>query len=69
MINSTHLNEVHYYHMFNTVQKALKKQIITVYEPMYLDILNDGMVGFENITAWEMRINYFSPMATSPTLT
>jgi hypothetical protein len=36
---------------FNTVQQALKKQIITVFEPMYLDILNDDMIGFANITA------------------
>jgi hypothetical protein len=34
---------------FNTVQQAIKKQhIITVFEPMYLDILNDDMVGFAN---------------------
>jgi hypothetical protein len=39
------------YHTFNTVQQALKKQIITVFEPMYLEILNDDMVGFANITA------------------
>jgi hypothetical protein len=31
-----------------------KKQIITVFEPMYLDVLNDEMVGFTNITAQEM---------------
>jgi hypothetical protein len=37
--------------MFNTVQQALKKQIITIFEPMYLDILNEDMVGFANITA------------------
>jgi hypothetical protein len=37
------------YSTFNTVQQALKKQIITVFEPMYLDILNNGMVGFANI--------------------
>jgi hypothetical protein len=36
---------------FNTVQQALKKQIITVFEPMYLDIINDDMVGFANISA------------------
>jgi hypothetical protein len=39
------------YRTFNAVQQALKKQIITVCEPMYLDILNDYMVGFSNITA------------------
>jgi hypothetical protein len=39
---------------FISGQQALKKQIITVFEPMYLDILNDDMVGFENITARKM---------------
>jgi hypothetical protein len=39
---------------YNNVQQALKKQIITVFEPMYLDILNDYMVGFANITSREM---------------
>jgi hypothetical protein len=39
---------------FNTVQQALKKQIITVFEPMYLDIFNDDMVGFANISARAM---------------
>jgi hypothetical protein len=36
---------------FNNVQQALKTQIINVFEPMYLDILNNGMVGFANISA------------------
>jgi hypothetical protein len=39
------------YCTFNTVQQALKKQIITVFEPMHLEILNDNMVGFANIAA------------------
>jgi hypothetical protein len=34
---------------FTSVQQALKKDIITVFEPMYLDVLNDDMVGFANI--------------------
>jgi hypothetical protein len=36
------------------VQQALKKQIISVFEPMYLDVLNDNMVGFANISARDM---------------
>jgi hypothetical protein len=44
---------------FNTVQQALQKQIITVFEPIYLDILNDDMVGFANITAREMLDHLF----------
>jgi hypothetical protein len=47
------------YCMFNTVQQALKKQIITVFEPMYLDILNYNMVGFETIAAREMLDHLF----------
>jgi hypothetical protein len=44
---------------FNTVQKALKKQIITVFDPMYLDILIDDIAGFANITAREMLDHLF----------
>jgi hypothetical protein len=42
------------YRTYTSVQQALEKQIITVFEPMYLDIINDDMVGFENITAREI---------------
>jgi hypothetical protein len=41
------------------VQQALKKQIITVFEPMYFDIINDEMVGFANISAREMMDHLF----------
>jgi hypothetical protein len=33
--------------------------IITVFEPMYLDTLNDDMVGVANITAQEMLDHLF----------
>jgi hypothetical protein len=36
------------------VQQALKKQIIRVFEPMYLDILSDNMVGYANISERDM---------------
>jgi hypothetical protein len=32
----------------------LKKQIIGVFDPMYLEILNDSMVGYANISARDM---------------
>jgi hypothetical protein len=35
------------------------KHIITVFEPMYLDILNNNMVVFENIMAREMLDHLF----------
>jgi hypothetical protein len=41
------------------VQQALKKQIISVFEPMYLDILNDNMVGYANISTREMLDHLF----------
>jgi hypothetical protein len=41
------------------VQQALKKEIMTVFEPMYLDILHDDMVGSANITAREMLDQLF----------
>jgi hypothetical protein len=43
--------DVQTYRTFTSVQQALKKQIISVFEPMYLDILNDNMVGYANISA------------------
>jgi hypothetical protein len=43
--------DVHTYRTCTSVQQALKKQIISVFEPMYLDILNDIMVGYTNISA------------------
>jgi hypothetical protein len=42
------------------VQQALKKQIINVFEPMYLDVLNDDMVGFANISARKMLDHIFT---------
>jgi hypothetical protein len=47
------------YRTYTSVQQAPKKQIITVFEPMYLDILNDEMVVFANITAREMLYHLF----------
>jgi hypothetical protein len=41
------------------VQQALKKQIITFFEPMYLKILNCIKVGFANITAREILDHLF----------
>jgi hypothetical protein len=41
------------------VQQVLKKQIISVCEPMYLDILNDNMVGYANISARGMMDHLF----------
>jgi hypothetical protein len=42
-----------------TVQQALKKQSISVFEPMYLDILNDNMVGYANISSRDMLDHLF----------
>jgi hypothetical protein len=41
------------------VQQALKKQIIIVFEPIYLDVLNDNMVGFANISSRDMLDHLF----------
>jgi hypothetical protein len=37
------------YRTYTSVQQALQKQIISVFDPMYLDILNDKMVGYATI--------------------
>jgi hypothetical protein len=37
----------------------LKKQITSVFEPMYFDILNDNMVGYANISSRGMLDHLF----------
>jgi hypothetical protein len=44
---------------YNTVQSALKKQIITVVEPMYIEMLNDDLVVFANTTSRDMLDHLF----------
>jgi hypothetical protein len=51
--------DVQTYRTYTSVQQALKKQIISVFEPMYLDILNDNMVGYANISARDMLDHLF----------
>jgi hypothetical protein len=51
--------DVQTYRTCTSVQQALKKQIISVFEPMYLDILNDNMVGYANISARDMLDHLF----------
>jgi hypothetical protein len=51
--------DVQTYQTCTSVQQALKKQIISVFEPMYLDILNGNMVGYANISARDMLDHLF----------
>jgi hypothetical protein len=51
--------DVQTYRTCTSVQQALKKQIISVFEPMHLDILNDNMVGYANISARDMLDHLF----------
>jgi hypothetical protein len=41
------------------VQQALKKKTISVFEPMYLDILNANMVGYATISSRDMLDHLF----------
>jgi hypothetical protein len=52
-------DDVQTYRTCTSVQHALKKQIIGVFEPMYLKILNDNMVGYANISARDMLDHLF----------
>jgi hypothetical protein len=52
--------DVQTYRTYTSVQQALKKQIISVFERMYLDVLNDNMSGFANISARDMLDHIFS---------
>jgi hypothetical protein len=51
--------DVQTYQTCTSMQQALKKQIISVFEPMYLDILNYNMVGYSNISARDMLDHIF----------
>jgi hypothetical protein len=51
--------DVQTYRTCTPVQQALKKQIIIVFEPIYLDILSDNMVGYTNISARDMLDHLF----------
>jgi hypothetical protein len=51
--------DVQTYQTCTSVQQALKKQIISVFEPMYLDILNDNMVVYSTISARDMLDHLF----------
>jgi hypothetical protein len=51
--------DVQTYRICTSVQQALKKKIISVFEPMYLDILNDNMVGYANISARDILDHLF----------
>jgi hypothetical protein len=51
--------DVQTYRTCTSVQQALKNQIISVFEPMYLGILNDNMVGYANISAIDMLDHLF----------
>jgi hypothetical protein len=52
--------DVQTYRTYTSAQQALKKHIISVFEPMYLEVLNDNMVGFANISARDMLDHLFS---------
>jgi hypothetical protein len=51
--------DVQTYRTYTSMQQALKKQIISVFESMYLDIFNDKMVGYANISASAMLDHLF----------
>jgi hypothetical protein len=51
--------DVKTYQTCTSVQQALKKQIISVFEPLYLDILKDNMVGYANISSRNMLDHLF----------
>jgi hypothetical protein len=51
--------DVQTYCTYTSVQQALKKQIISVFEQMYLEVLNDNIVGFANISARDMLDHIF----------
>jgi hypothetical protein len=61
IIAASHIweEEVQTYQTCTSVQQELKKQIISVFEPMFLDILSENMVGYANISARDMFDHLF----------
>jgi hypothetical protein len=51
--------DVQTYRTYTYVQQALKNKIMSIFEPMYLDFLNDNMVGFAKISARDMLDHLF----------
>jgi hypothetical protein len=51
--------DVQTYRTCTSVQQALKRQIISVFDPMYLTILNYIMVGYTNISERDMLDHLF----------
>jgi hypothetical protein len=51
--------DVQTYRTYTSLQQALKKKIISVFEPMYLDILSDIMVGYANVSARDISDHLF----------
>jgi hypothetical protein len=51
--------DVQTYRTYILIQQALKKQIISVFEPIYLNIFNENMVGYANISARDMFDHLF----------
>jgi hypothetical protein len=43
--------DVQTYQTYTSVQQTMKKHITSVFEPMYLDILNDNMMVYANISS------------------
>jgi hypothetical protein len=60
--------DVQTYRTYTSVQQSLKKQIISVFEPMYLDIFNDNMVGYANISARDMLDHLFETYGNITTI-
>jgi hypothetical protein len=46
---------------YNTLQRALKQQIIKIFNSIYLKGLEDGVVAFANMSAREMMVFLFDP--------
>jgi hypothetical protein len=70
IIAARHIREedVQTYRTYTSVQQALKKQIISVFEPMYLDVFNDNMVGFANISSQDMLDHLFGTFGNITTV-
>jgi hypothetical protein len=62
MIAARHIweEDIQTFRTYTSMQQALKKKIINVFEPMYLDILNDDMFGLSKIPTQDMLHHLFT---------
>jgi hypothetical protein len=56
MLKGNYITNAKYFQAYNTLQLALKQQIIKTFDSLYLQGLEDDVVAFANISARQMMV-------------